>query len=184
MDKKQARSRRGAACALASLLLVAAVCACAKSDAPDTASTTGGDASNNASQSNEAAASSGDAQSRIRKFDAEIAELGKQSEKNPGDDDVRFALSQAYRRRADALRDAQQLKQALLDYRNALSHNPDNEEAQQRAAEIALQVEGEATGENGEPAPLPITPNVTTDDDAGDETAQPSPTKETTKKKP
>lgn len=183
MDKTHGRSLRVAVCALASLLLMVGVCACAKSDVPDAANASGGDASSNANQPNEGAAAGDDAQSRIRKFDAEIAGLEKQSEKNPGDDDVRLALSQAYRRRADALRDAQQLKQALLDYRNALSHNPDNEEAQQRAAEIARQVEGEATGENGEPAPLPITPNVTTDDD-GDETANPSPTKETPKRKP
>jgi hypothetical protein len=66
------------------------------------------------------------------------------------------------------------LREALRDYQNALRNNPDNEEAQQRIAAVSPQVEGEATGENGEPAPLPITPNVTTGD-AG-ETDQPSPT--------
>jgi hypothetical protein len=53
------------------------------------------------------------------------------------------------------------MREALGDYQNALRANPDNEEAQRNVAEISPQFEREATGEYGEPAPLPITPNVT-----------------------
>ena len=38
-------------------------------------------------------------------------------------------------------------------------------DAQRNAAEISPLVEGAQTGENGEPAPLPITPGVTADED-------------------
>ncbi|HEX8473357.1 MAG TPA: tetratricopeptide repeat protein [Pyrinomonadaceae bacterium] len=182
MKKKESRFWFVAARALSSLLLAISVCACAASENRNgdgaTTATTGNSASANGA--NAATDASGGAQTGTAKFDAEIANLEKQAEKNPGDDELRDALSQAYLRRANALRDAQQLKEALRDYRKALSNNPDNEEAQQRAAEIGAQVEGELTGENGEPAPLPISPNVTTDD-PGDETPQASPPKETKK---
>lgn len=101
------------------------------------------------------------------KLDADIELLEKEAEKNPGDQETLTSLSQAYLRRANAYRDRQQLREALRDYQNALRHNPDNEEAQQRVAEISPQFESEATGENGEPAPLPITPGVSTG--SGDE---------------
>ena len=113
----------------------------------------------------------------MEELDAEVERLERQAQRNPSDDEVRDALSQAFVRRANARRAAQQLREALRDYQNALRANPDNEEAQRNVAEISPQVEGGATGENGEPAPLPITPNVTT---GGDETApakEPSPAK-------
>jgi tetratricopeptide (TPR) repeat protein len=177
MKKKESRFWFVAARALPSLLLTISVCACGGSenrngDAATTATTAGNTASANATTGG-----SGGMQTGVVNYDAQIADLEKQAEKNPGDDELRDALSQAYLRRANALRDAQQLKEALRDYRKALSNNPDNEEAQQRAAEIGAQVEGDLTGENGEPAPLPITPNVTTDDPA-DEKPQASPPKE------
>ncbi len=64
----------------------------------------------------------------------------------------------------------QRLREAMDDYRRALRNDPDNEEAQRNAAEIAPQVEGTPTGEYGEPAPLPISPNV------ADDEAKPTPT--------
>jgi tetratricopeptide (TPR) repeat protein len=98
---------------------------------------------------------------------------------------LRAALSQVYLRRANARRDAQQLREALRDYQEALRFNPDNEEASSRAAEISPQIDEGRTGENGEPAPLPITPNVTADDSTGNTAAAatPSPTSQPEKKK-
>ncbi len=93
---------------------------------------------------------------------AEIERLEKRAERNPGDDEARNQLANAFVRRANALREAQQLKEALADYQRALRINPDNEEAQKYAAEVAPLVEGTPQeGEYGEPPPLPITPNVT-----------------------
>ncbi len=95
-------------------------------------------------------------------FDGEIERLEKIAERNPGDDEARDKLAGAYVRRANSLRAAQQMREALLDYQRALRINPDNEEAQKNAAEIAPLVEGTPQeGEYGEPPPLPITPNVT-----------------------
>jgi tetratricopeptide (TPR) repeat protein len=125
---------------------------------------------------------SADATANAAQLDAEVERLEKQAQRNPSDDEVREALSQAFVRRGNARRAAQQLREALSDYENALRANPDNEEAQRSAAEISPQVEGEATGEYGEPAPLPITPNVTA---GGDETApakEPTPAKKKTDK--
>lgn len=99
----------------------------------------------------------------IAQLDADIARLEKQAQRNPNDDTTRAALAHAYVRRGNAHRAAQQLAEALRDYQNALRLNPDDEDAQRNTAEISPQVEGEPTGEYGEPAPLPITPNVTTE---------------------
>lgn len=124
----------------------------------------------------------------LAQLSAEVERLEKQAQRNPSDDAVRDALAQAYVRRGDARRAAQQLREALRDYENALRVNPDNEEAQRNVAEISPQVEGGVpTGENGEPAPLPITPNVT---GGGDETTptpaaqQPAPAKKKRTEKP
>lgn len=121
-------------------------------------------------------------------LDAEIARLKGQAEKNPGDEETRDALSQAYTRRADAARGAGRLKEALNDYQMALRANPDNAAAQQRVAEISPQVGGEATGEYGEPAPLPITPNVTTGEtgatERGSSRAAPTPKSSPTGQQP
>ena len=112
-------------------------------------------------------------------LDAEIQRLEKLVERNPGEDSVTRPLAAAYVRRGNALRAAGDLRGALKDYRNAIKYDEDNEEAQKNIAEIVPQVEGEKTGEYGEPAPLPITPNVTTDTDEAEPspTAQPSPRK-------
>lgn len=115
-------------------------------------------------------------------YDAEIADLEKQAEKSPSDDTLADALSQSYVRRALAQRQAGNLREAERDYQNALRHNPDNEEAQQGVADITLQTGREATGENGEPAPLPITPNAATTGDEDD--AAPAPDASPGKKRP
>ena len=106
-------------------------------------------------------------------LDAEIQRLEKLVERNPGEDSVTRPLAAAYVRRGNGLRAASDLRGALKDYRSAIKYDEDNEEAQKNIAEIVPQVEGEKTGEYGEPAPLPITPNVTTDTD---DNAGPSPT--------
>ena len=113
-------------------------------------------------------------------LDAEIQRLEKLVERNPGEDSVTRPLAAAYVRRGNTLRAAGDLRAALKEYRSAIKYDEDNEEAQKNIADIVPQVEGEKTGEYGEPAPLPITPNVTTDtdDNAGPSpTAQPSPRK-------
>jgi cytochrome c-type biogenesis protein CcmH/NrfG len=99
------------------------------------------------------------------KLDADVAQLEERAERNPGDDDALTELAKAYVRRGNAHRAANQLKEALQDYRRAQSADPDNPDAQRNAAEISPLVEGAQTGEVGEPAPLPITPGVTADDD-------------------
>jgi cytochrome c-type biogenesis protein CcmH/NrfG len=99
------------------------------------------------------------------KLDADVAQLEERAERNPGDDEALAELAKAYVRRGNAHRAANQLKEALQDYRRAQSADPDNPDAQRNAAEISPLVEGAQTGEVGEPAPLPITPGVTADDD-------------------
>jgi tetratricopeptide (TPR) repeat protein len=101
----------------------------------------------------------------ISQFDAEVERLEKRAERNPGDDDALSELAKAYVRRGNALRAANRLREALFDYRRAQSADPDNPDAQRNAAEISPLVEGAPTGENGEPAPLPITPGVTDDEE-------------------
>lgn len=109
----------------------------------------------------------------LSKLGGEIERLERLVERNPGDDAAREELAGAHVLRANALRDARRMKEALLDYQRALRINPDNEEAQKSAAEIAPLVEGTPQeGEYGEPPPLPITPNVT----GAGENASPTPT--------
>ena len=103
-------------------------------------------------------------------LDAEIARLERQAERNPTDESMREELAKAYVRRGDSHRAAERTREALRDYQRALRADPDNEAAQRAAAEVSPLVEGEQTGENGEPAPLPITPNV------ADEDEKPTPT--------
>ena len=114
----------------------------------------------------------GEAAGDAASLSAEIESLEKQAERNPADDDAREALSRAYVRRANFYRDARQLREAMSDYLEARRINPDNEEAIENIAQLSPLVEGTPTAENGEPAPLPISPNATTD---GGE--QPPPTK-------
>ena len=145
--------------------LLFATAACRDGGTNESAQTNGGAASNNSSAANNAPAGGDPA-----KLDAEIERLEKQAEKNPGNAETLAELARAYVRRGNAYRDAQRLREAMDDYRRAQRNDPDNEEAQRNAAEIAPQVEGTPTGEYGEPAPLPISPNV-----ADDET-KPTPT--------
>jgi tetratricopeptide (TPR) repeat protein len=109
----------------------------------------------------------------LAKLDGEIERLEKQAEKNPADDAARAELAKAYVRRADTLRAQQRLREALLDYQRALRINPDDEEAQGRAADMRAQLGGAQEGEYGEPPPLPISPNVTD----GEERPTPTPKK-------
>ena len=162
--KRHTRTSGLAALALAPLLLCLTACGGGQENAGQSNS----DANASANGST-AAAAGGDPS----KLDAEIERLEKLALKNPGDYDSRDALARAYVRRANSLRDAQRLKEALLDYQRALRLNEDDEEAQKNAAEISPLVEGTPQeGEYGEPPPLPITPNVT----GGDEKATPTPT--------
>jgi len=108
------------------------------------------------------------------RLDAEIVRLERQVERNPADTSSRDELAAAFVRRGAARRAAQQLRPALEDYRLALKFNPENEEAQRQIVELSPLVEGTPQpGEYGEPAPLPITPNVIGE---GGEAAAPSPT--------
>lgn len=138
--------------ALAVLLasLLAALAACSADRAPGTEANTGENPSASPRPFNPAA------------LDGEIARLERLNERNPADDEARLKLARAYVRRADQHRAAQRLPEALADYRRALRTDPDNEEAQKNVAEITPQVEGTPQeGEYGEPAPPPISPNVT-----------------------
>ncbi|MER3426858.1 MAG: hypothetical protein C4334_01975 [Pyrinomonas sp.] len=101
------------------------------------------------------------------RLDAEIERLEQEAVANPGDDDVRVALSRAYLARANARRVAGRLQEALRDYSTALRYDPDNAEAQREAVAVMDQLhQGReaATGENNEPEPLPITPDVMADE--------------------
>jgi cytochrome c-type biogenesis protein CcmH/NrfG len=155
---------RGAVAALTLLLLLAG-CNRAKP----------ADASARAASSPVAPQSSGGdgATDDVAKLDADIERLERQTERNPGDEETRDELARAYVRRGNAQRTAGQLREALADYQRALRLDPDNNEAQTNAAATKEQVGGnEQQGENGEPAPLPITPNVADED----EKPKPTPT--------
>ena len=99
-------------------------------------------------------------------LDAEIARLERMAERTPNDDSLREALARAYVLRGNSLRAANNLPGALNDYQRAIKYDEDNEEALKAIAEISPQVEGEQTGEYGEPAPLPISPGVTGGEEA------------------
>ena len=100
-------------------------------------------------------------------LDAEIERLERLAERNPGDDSMRRALAGLYVRRGHRMRAGGDLRAALRDYQSAIKFDEDNEEAINNSAEVGRQLEGDQTGEYGEPAPLPISPGVTTggDDD-------------------
>ncbi|HEU4597898.1 MAG TPA: tetratricopeptide repeat protein [Pyrinomonadaceae bacterium] len=151
MSFRHTRERARIALACALLLSLAA---CGGGETPETNTNSGADAQANSSTAN---AAPGDAS----KLDGEIERLEKQAQRNPGDDETRSQLASAYVRRANSLREARQLKEALADYQRALRTNPDNEEAQKNSAELAPLVEGTPQeGEYGDPPPPPITPNV------------------------
>lgn len=160
---------RAEICLLTVLLTLTGGCSRRQTIVADETNTSASNSSANASASN--------VTSDPAQLNADIARLEKEAEKNPGDEDAREALSQAYVRRGNVFRDAQQPREALLDYQRALRNNPDNLDAQKNVAEISPLVEGTPTAENGEPAPLPITPNVTDDDDEQKTTPTPTPKK-------
>lgn len=101
----------------------------------------------------------------LTKYNAEIERLTRELEKNPGDDETNEALSEAYTKRGDVNRNARRFKEALRDYQKALRFDPENETAQQRAAELAEELGTKQHGENFEPPPPPISPDAVTEDD-------------------
>lgn len=132
---------------------------------------------NNSAESNAqtgVATNAGNAVEGAANLDATIDRLERQAERNPADDDARLALAKAYVSRGNAMRGASRPREALLDYQKALRNDPDNEEAQKNVAEVTPLVEVPTTGENGEPAPLPISPNVTGADDRPSPTGTPA----------
>jgi cytochrome c-type biogenesis protein CcmH/NrfG len=146
----QTRMPKTARAALLGSLLLLALAACGGERAPEAGADAGPNASSSPRPFNPAA------------LDGEIARLERLTERNPADDEARLKLARAYVRRADEHRAAQRMPEALEDYRRALRTDPDNEEAQKNVAEITPQVEGTPQeGEYGEPAPPPISPNVT-----------------------
>ena len=154
-------NRHTAARALAALALLFAL--------PFVLSACGGDAGNEARQQAAATPNAADnkpaAPADPAQLEADIARLERQAERNPTDASMREELAKAYVRRGDSHRAADRTRDALRDYQRALRADPDNEAAQRAAAEVSPLVEGEQTGENGEPAPLPITPNVADEDE-------------------
>jgi tetratricopeptide (TPR) repeat protein len=157
----------------AAVLALALLCACGKSTPADSAGQ-GGKAAASASPQASASSQGADAPPDFSKLDADVEQLQKRAERNPADDEALAELAKAYVRRGDAERGANRLREALSDYRRAQGADPDNADAQRNAAEISPLVEGAQTGENGEPAPLPITPGVTDDE----EKATPTPKKQ------
>jgi cytochrome c-type biogenesis protein CcmH/NrfG len=159
--------------ALFTFALALFACACGK----DATNVNGQAVATSSASPQSNAASSAANVNDMAKLDADVEQLEKRAERNPGDDEALSELAKAYIRRGDAHRAANQLSEALFDYRRAQSADPDNADAQRDAAEISPLVEGAQTGENGEPAPLPITPGVTADED------KPTPTPTPTQKK-
>jgi Flp pilus assembly protein TadD len=151
----QMQMRNLAAVLLGALLLSAA--ACRSGESSDAARPGAGGDANSA-----AGAGRGGDSSDPAKLDEEIARLERVAERNPADDEARMDLAKAYLRRGDAHRAAGRLREALADYRRARLADLDNEEAIKNIAELSPQVEGTPQeGEYGEPAPPPISPNVT-----------------------
>ena len=124
----------------------------------------GEDASKSGRANKEAggAASRNAAPSDPARLDAEIARLERLTERNPVDDEARTQLAGALVRRGGLHLAGRRLPEALADYRRAQLADLDNEEALKNIAELSPQVEGTPPeGEYGEPAPPPISPNVT-----------------------
>lgn len=120
----------------------------------------------------------------VTALDAEIERLESEAEKNPSDEETRAELSRVLVRRANLLRRQNRLREAMIDYQSALRFDTENEEAQRGAAQLSQQTEGSATGEFGEPEPLPITPNVVSGDPQPSPTPSPSPAKGSEVRKP
>src|SRR5437660_5091018 len=103
--------------AILALTLALLTCACGKSAA--NVSVQGSSAASTSSPSS-AAESAGSAVD-FAKLDADVEQLEKRAERNPGDDEALSELAKAYVRRGDARRAANQLREALFDYRRAQS---------------------------------------------------------------
>ena len=163
---------------LAALTLAALVSACKGGGTSNSAQQSNANAQASPAQFNSngaAVASTGD----IAKLNADIEQLEKAAERNPADEDTSDELARAYVRRGDAERAASQPQEALKDYQRALRLDPDNDEAQKDAADTQEQLGGELKeDENGAPAPLPVTPNVTDEDDKPAPGEKPTPKKQ------
>ena len=94
------------------------------------------------------------------KLDAEIARLEAQAAKDPDDRTVRDSLADAFVGRGNLHLEARRLEQALSDFRNALSHRPDHDEAQERITQINNEAEREPVGDDGRPVTVPAAPGA------------------------
>ena len=166
MDAGSGTKRGAAAFALALLLALSAVPAGCSRNRQKAADGAAGQAGS--PQQGAAAA----AETDISKLDTEIERLERLAERNPADEETRDELARAYVRRAQAEHGGGRHREALADYQRALRHDPDNGDAQSGAAAATEALGGVQEGEYGEPAPLPITPNV------AEEGAKPTPKKQ------
>ena len=155
------RARNAAGAAALALLLASAplLTACGR----------GSQGGGNGSASRSGATQPAPAADDSAKLHSDIERLERQVERNPADEETRRELARAYVRRGDEQRAGGRLRESVADYQSALRLDPDNAEAQKNVAAITEQLGGTQQGENGEPAPLPITPNV------ADEEGRPSP---------
>ncbi len=97
------------------------------------------------------------------KYDAEIARLKKQADREGGEASAHTALAKAYLARAGALTEARQYRAALGDYRRTLRYDPGNQQAQEMSSmivSILRKMGREVPAEGEEPAPLPFTPGA------------------------
>ena len=97
----------------------------------------------------------------LGKLDAEVARLEAQAAKDPDDREVRDSLAEAFVRRGNLHLEARRLDEALADFKNALSHKPDHEEAQERITQINNETQREPVGEDGRPVTVPAAPGAT-----------------------
>ncbi len=92
-------------------------------------------------------------------FDAEIAKADKDLNTAPNDAAKKKALAEAYAKRAFALTEVAQYKQALGDFRKSLKLDSTNKEAQDmhdQILEIYKSLNREPPKEGEEPPPLPF----------------------------
>jgi tetratricopeptide (TPR) repeat protein len=107
-----------------------------------------------------AAATPAAAPKDIGKLDAEIAQLEAQAAKDPDDRAVRDSLADALVSRGNAHLEARRLDEALADFQNALSHKPDQEEAQERITQINNEARRDPVGDDGRPVTVPAGPGA------------------------
>jgi tetratricopeptide (TPR) repeat protein len=119
------------------------------------------DANRQATQANANSATAAVAANDIGKLDADIARLEAQAAKDPDDRALRDSLAEAFVRRGNLHLEARRLDQALSDFKNALSHRPDYEEAQERITQISNETQREPVGEDGRPVTVPAAPGTT-----------------------